>query len=72
MQLWRKSFNLACMRGDVFVDLSQAGLGEAYLQAGIASSKWSLDELRHQVSCDRNPCAAEAPAEIRVSVTCTS
>jgi len=73
-QLWRKSLNLACMQGDVLADLSQADLGEAYLQAGISfqASKWSLDELRHQVSCDRSPCAVDTSEEIRVSVACTS
>ncbi len=73
-QHWRKSLNLACMQGDVLTDLSQADLGEAYLQAGISfqASKWSLDELRHQVSCDRSPCAVDTSEEIRVSVACTS
>jgi len=46
--------NLARMQGDVLADLSQADLEEAYLQAGVSfqASKWCLDELRHQVSCD--------------------
>ena len=46
--------NLACVQGDVLADLSQADLEEAYSQADInfTVSKWSLDELRLQVSCD--------------------
>jgi len=47
-------FCAARMQGDVLADLSQADLEEAYLQAGVSfqASKWCLDELRHQVSCD--------------------
>ena len=46
--------NLACVQGDVLADLSQADFEEAYGQADISFSvsKWSLDALRHQVSCD--------------------
>ncbi len=54
------------MQGDILADLSQADLEEAYLQAGVSFqvSKWCLDELWHQVSCDTRQQGTEVSKQL--------